>query len=97
MLPVWEENNRNEIAAGRAKKPLIRPVLIDREIPLVQMHLDELNRKTASGGEGLTNEEKKKFVEATKRLKLLTDRRAQILARMGDEYVTAPPKLPVKP
>ena len=28
----------------------------------------------------------------TKRLKLLTDRRAQILARVGDDYVAAPPK-----
>ena len=33
----------------------------------------------------------------TKRLKLLTDRRAQILARTGDEYVIAPPKVPAKP
>ena len=33
MLPVWEENNRNDIAAGREKTPVIRPILIDREIP----------------------------------------------------------------
>jgi hypothetical protein len=33
----------------------------------------------------------------TKRLKLLTDRRAQILARVGDDYVVAPPKLATKP
>ena len=32
----------------------------------------------------------------TERLKLLTDRRAQILARVGDDYVVAPPKLPAK-
>jgi poly-gamma-glutamate synthesis protein (capsule biosynthesis protein) len=96
FLPVWEENNHNDLAAGRAKKTVIRPILIDREIPLVQARLDELNKKTAPGGVGLTAEKKKEFVEVTKRLKLLTDRRAQILARMGDEYVTAPPKLPAK-
>jgi hypothetical protein len=33
----------------------------------------------------------------TSRLKLLSDRRALILARTGDEYVTDPPKLSAKP
>jgi hypothetical protein len=46
---------------------------------------------------GLNADEKKEFIELTSRLKLLTDRRAQLLARTGDEYVTAPPKLPGKP
>lgn len=96
ILPVWEENNRNELAAGREKKPVIKPVLIDREIPPLQARLDELN-KLAEGGAGLTADEKKEFVAVTKRLKLLTDRRAQILARVGDDYVMAPPKLPAKP
>ena len=117
ILPVWEENNRNDLAAGRAKTPMIRPELIDREIPLVQAKLDELNKlaappappegtapaagassaATATATTGLTPDQKKKFIELTSRLKLLTDRRAQILARAGDDYVTAPPKLPVKP
>ncbi|MGD0912651.1 MAG: CapA family protein [Terracidiphilus sp.] len=114
ILPVWEENNRNEIATGRAKTPMIRPVLIDREIPAVQARLDELNKLAAppappegtpsasaspaatGATAGLTPDQKKEFIELTSRLKLLTDRRAQILARTGDEYVTAPPKLPVK-
>ena len=26
ILPVWEDNNRNEMAAGREKKPVIKPV-----------------------------------------------------------------------
>jgi poly-gamma-glutamate synthesis protein (capsule biosynthesis protein) len=129
MLPVWEENNRNDLAAGREKKPVIRPVLIDREIPMLEARLDELEKaagmsvgipgapagapngdmppgaKSAApgtgspgqGSAGLNADEKKEFIEVTKRLKLLTDRRAQILARAGDEYVTAPPKLPAKP
>ena len=97
MLPVWEENNRNEMAAGREKKAVIKPVLIDREIPPLQSRLDELNKKTAQESAGLTADEKKEFIEVTKRLKLLTDRRAQILARVGDDYAMAPPKLPVKP
>jgi len=113
ILPVWEDNNRNEMAMGRAKTAVIKPVLIDREIPLVQAKLDELSKQAAppappegtaaaktvqaSASAGLTPEQKKQFIELTSRLKLLTDRRAQILARTGDEYVTAPPKLPVKP
>jgi len=113
ILPVWEDNNRNEMAMGRAKTAVIKPVLIDREIPAVQAKLDELSKQAAppappegtaaaktvqaSASAGLTPEQKKQFIELTSRLKLLTDRRAQILARTGDEYVTAPPKLPVKP
>jgi len=111
MLPVWEENNRNELAAGREKKPVIKPVLIDREIPVLQKELDEIERSRIQVGgkpvgalpnepvdsSGLTAEKKKEFIEVTGRLKLLTDRRAQILARVGDDYVTAPPKLPAKP
>ena len=129
VLPVWEENNRNELASGREKKPVIKPVLIDREIPALEARLDELNaaeqdcgaqhrragqpRRWAGrmrevepgangaapgqGSEALTADQKKEFIEVTKRLKLLTDRREQILARVGDDYVVAPPKLPTKP
>ncbi len=93
MLPMWEENNRNEIAAGREKKPVIRPILIDREIPVLQARLDALNKLSAS----LTDDQKKEFIEVTNRLKLLTDRRELILARVGDEYLVAPPSLPAKP
>jgi poly-gamma-glutamate synthesis protein (capsule biosynthesis protein) len=102
VLPVWGENNRNEIAAGRAKSAIIRPILIDREIPRLQARLDELTKLSttadASGvAAGLNAEQKKEFVDATNWLKLLTDRRAQILARLGDDYVTDPPKEPAKP
>jgi poly-gamma-glutamate synthesis protein (capsule biosynthesis protein) len=99
MLPVWEDNNRNEMAAGRAKKPVIRPILIDREIPVLQARLDDLNKDAGHSqpGSALTAEQKKEFIEVTRRLKLLTDRRTQILARAGDEYVLAPPKVPAKP
>jgi len=76
--------------------------LIDREIPKLQARLDELTKLSvatdASGAAaGLTAEQKKEFVEVTSRLKLLTDRRSQILARTGDEYVTDPPKVAAKP
>ncbi|MGA8088243.1 MAG: CapA family protein [Terracidiphilus sp.] len=91
MLPVWGENNRNAIAAGKAKTPNIHPVLIDREIPKVQAELDELNKATDDGAQ-MTAEQKQQFIDANKELKLLMDRRAQILARTGDEYVTDPPK-----
>jgi Bacterial capsule synthesis protein PGA_cap len=116
MIPLWEENNRNEIAAGRTKTPVIRPILIDREIPKLQARLDELNKlatpnqaepngapvngNAASANapaSALTADQKKEFIEVTDRLKLLTDRRAQILARVGDEYVEAPPPLSGRP
>ena len=102
ILPVWGENNRNELASGRAKTPIIHPVLIDREIPKLQARLDELNKiaelnQLSQGATPLTPDQKKEFIEVTNRLKLLTDRRTLLLARTGDEYATDPPKLPAKP
>ncbi|MGA8731404.1 MAG: CapA family protein [Terracidiphilus sp.] len=113
ILPAWEENNRNDIASGKTKTPIIRPVLIDREIPRLQARLDELNKianqNTSGSNESstaadplasvthLSAEQKQEFVEITNQLKLLDDRRQQILARTGDDYVTDPPKLPAKP
>jgi hypothetical protein len=94
MLPVWGENNRNALAAGKAKTPNIHPVLIDRELPKVQAEIDDLN-KTAQVGQ-LTPEQKQQFIDLTKQIKLLTDRRQQILSRTGDEYVTDPPKVAAK-
>ena len=102
ILPVWGENNRNDLASGRAKTTVIRPILIDREMPRLQARLDELNKiddahkKDASQPE-LSADEQKEFIAVTSQLKLLDDRRQQILARVGDEYVTDPPKLPAKP
>jgi poly-gamma-glutamate synthesis protein (capsule biosynthesis protein) len=115
ILPAWEENNRNDIASGKTKTPIIRPILIDREIPRLQVRLDELNKiadqntsgtareKTSTASDPpasvtpLTAEQKQEFVEVTNQLKLLDDRRQQILARTGDDYETDPPKLPAKP
>jgi len=102
ILPVWGENNRNELASSRAKTTVIRPILIDREIPRLQARLDELNKiaeanKAATPATSLTAAQQKEFVGLTNRLKLLSDRRTLILARAGDEYVTDPPKLPAKP
>ncbi len=101
ILPVWGENNRNEVASGRAKTPVIHPVLIDREMPRLQAQLDELNKladanKADPNVPALTAAQQKQFIQLTNQLKLLDDRRQQILARTGDEYVTDPPKLPAK-
>lgn len=93
ILPVWGENNRNQIAAGQAKLPNIHPVLIDREIPRLQKELDALGTENAA----LPAEDKKKYLALTTQIKLLTDRRAIILSRTGDEYLTLPPKLATKP
>lgn len=102
ILPVWGENNRNDLASGRAKTPVIHPVLIDREMPRLQTRLDALNKiadanKADASAPALTADEKKEFIEVTNQLKVLDDRRQQILARTGDEYVVDPPKLPAKP
>jgi poly-gamma-glutamate synthesis protein (capsule biosynthesis protein) len=100
ILPVWGENNRNDIAAGRTKTAIIRPILMDRESPRLQARLDELSKIAgttkpgdAADATGLSAEQKEEFIEATNRLKLLTDRRALLLARTGDDYVTDPPKV----
>jgi hypothetical protein len=75
---------------------------MDREIPRLQARLDELNR-TANmretippGAAGLSAEQEKEFIEVANRLKLLTDRRALLLARTGDDFVADPPKLAAK-
>jgi len=95
ILPLWGENNRNELASGRAKTTIIRPVLIDREIPRLQVRIDELT-KLSQATPGLNDDQKKEFIEVTSQLKLLTDRRALLLARTGDEYVSDPPKVTAK-
>jgi poly-gamma-glutamate synthesis protein (capsule biosynthesis protein) len=102
VLPVWGENNRNDLASGHAKTTVIRPILIDREIPRLQARLDELNKLAAqskpdTAAPQLSADQKKEFIEVTTRLKLLTNRRALLLARTGDEYLTDPPKPPAKP
>ena len=96
VLPVWGENNRNELASGHTKMPVIRPVLIDREMPLLQARLDELT-KLSTPAAPLTAAQKQEFIDLTKQLKLLDDRRKQIVARVGDEYITDPPKVAGKP
>jgi poly-gamma-glutamate capsule biosynthesis protein CapA/YwtB (metallophosphatase superfamily) len=93
MMPVWEENNRNDIAAGRTKTPVIKPILIDRELSSLASKYDETPDLTSPA---LSADQKKEYIEWTSRMKLLTDRRGLILARVGDDYVTAPPKVAAK-
>ena len=90
------ENNRNELGRRGIKSPVIHPFLIDREMLRLQAQLDELN-KLSTPAKPLTAEQKKEFIDLTSRLKLLTDRRALLLERVGDEYVIDPPKLAPKP
>ncbi|HEV2214779.1 MAG TPA: CapA family protein, partial [Terracidiphilus sp.] len=101
ILPAWGVNNRNQLASGRAKTPDIGPVLIDREIPALQAQLAPLTKiadaHTADPtAPALTADQQKQFIALTSRLKLLDDRRQQIVARVGDDYITAPPPLPAK-
>ena len=81
---------------------MIHPVLIDREMPRLQARLDELNKiaeanKADAAAPALTADEKKEFIAVTNQLKVLADRRQQILARTGDEYLVEPPKLATIP
>jgi hypothetical protein len=64
-------------------------------MPRLQARLDELS-KLVTPATPLTAEQKKEFIELTNRLKLLTDRRALLVSRVGDEYIVDPPKLAVK-
>jgi poly-gamma-glutamate synthesis protein (capsule biosynthesis protein) len=96
VLPVWSENNHNELASGQAKTPVIHPVLIDREIPRLQARLDALSQLNREGTP-LTAAQRQEFIELTNHLKLLDDRRKLIAARVGDEYITDSPKLAAKP
>jgi len=61
-------NNRNDLAAGRTKTAIIRPILMDREIPRLLARLDELTKLSAApdangAATGLTAEQKKEFIE----------------------------------
>jgi poly-gamma-glutamate synthesis protein (capsule biosynthesis protein) len=91
VLPVWGENNRNELASGHAKTPVIHPELIDRVMPQLQARLDELN-KLNTPATPLTGAEKQEFIDVANQLKLLDDRRKLIVARVGDEYIADAPK-----
>lgn len=93
ILPVWEENNRNEIAHGLTKIPIIRPILMDREMPRLQSRLDELDKLSKPPAPGLAPEQKQEYLDVTNQLKLLDDRRTILLGRTGDEYLADPPKL----
>ncbi len=92
VLPMWGVNNRNALAAGLTKTPEIHPILMDREIPLLQARLDQLDKQNTPATP-LTAAQKQEFIDVTSQLKLLTDRRALLVARVGGEYITAPPPL----
>jgi poly-gamma-glutamate capsule biosynthesis protein CapA/YwtB (metallophosphatase superfamily) len=86
-IPVWEENNNLRYRSGKDRQPVIRPEFIDRMIPVMQAHLEELGKLTTP----LTAEQKQEFVQVTKELELLKHRREIILARVGDDFIVAPP------
>jgi poly-gamma-glutamate capsule biosynthesis protein CapA/YwtB (metallophosphatase superfamily) len=90
IIPAWGENNRLRVESGLDKAIFIHPVLIDREIPRIQAHLDELSRP----GRDLSPEEKREFKRLTDLVALLKHRRELILARTGGENVISPPPLP---
>jgi hypothetical protein len=66
------------------------------ELDETQERLDDLT-KLSTPATPLTSQQKQEFIDATNRLTLLTDRRALLLARIGDEYIADPPKLAAKP
>jgi hypothetical protein len=87
MLPAWTENNGLNLRNGIAKMAMIRPVLIDREIPKLQSQIDALQTTN------MTAAQKQEFVRMTNQLQTLKRRRELLLARTGDDYVIPPPAL----
>jgi poly-gamma-glutamate synthesis protein (capsule biosynthesis protein) len=87
MLPAWTENNALNLRNGIAKTALIRPVLIDREIPRLQSQIDAMQAAT------MTAAQKQEFVRLTNQLQTFKRRRELLLARTGDDFVIAPPAL----
>jgi poly-gamma-glutamate synthesis protein (capsule biosynthesis protein) len=95
ILPVWGENNRNEI--GIEKVPVIRPVLMDREIPALEARIAELNQAANTLGATLTTAQKQELASDSARLKLLEYRRKLLLQRTGNAFLVAPPPVAAKP
>jgi poly-gamma-glutamate capsule biosynthesis protein CapA/YwtB (metallophosphatase superfamily) len=91
IMPIWEENNRLELRSGRAKASSIYPVFMDREIPRLQAQLDQLNQLGAQ----MSDEQKQEFTQVSSQLAMLKHQREMVLDRTGDEYVVAPPSLPL--
>ena len=86
IIPAWTENNFLQLRAGHAKTLLIRPVLMDREIPRLQARVDELQKL----GDQLSAEQKTELVQVSSQLQLLKHRRELLLARTGDDFVVPP-------
>jgi poly-gamma-glutamate synthesis protein (capsule biosynthesis protein) len=86
ILPAWTENNALLLRNGIARAPLIRPVLIDREVSKLQSQLEALQAMTT-----LTAAQKQEFVRTTNQLQMLKRRRELLLERMGDGYAIASP------
>jgi poly-gamma-glutamate synthesis protein (capsule biosynthesis protein) len=95
ILPVWGENNHNELGST-AKTPVIRPVLMDREIPALEARITELNSASTTLGAQATPAQKQELAIDTARLKLLEDRRRVLLARTGNTFLVAPPAIASK-
>lgn len=93
VIPVWGENNHLGLQSGRVKVPNIRPELIDRELPPLQARVDELAKK----GDQMSKEEKQEYMQASKELKQLQDRRQLLLQRTGDDYLVVPAAKPEPP
>ena len=87
IMPIWEENNRLELRAGRATAPSIDPVFMDRVIPQLQAQVDRLSQLGAQ----MTDAQKQEFTEVSNRLAELKHQREMVLDRTGDEYVVPTP------
>jgi hypothetical protein len=89
ILPVWGVNNHNELGTT-AKVPVIRPVLMDREIPALEAKIAELNNAAITLGAQVTPAQKQELASDNAHLKLLEDRRKLLLERTGSTFLTVP-------
>lgn len=88
IMPVWTENNHPFVKGGAHQSQIIRPVLIDRELPAAQVRVAELMK--VEKPDVATS---KALVSSLKRVELLRRRRELLLYRTGDEYLVAPPAI----
>ena len=86
ILPAWTENNDLLFRSGQAPSRVIRPILMDRELPRLQVRLDELARL----GDQASADDKKEMLRLARALELLRHRRELLLERTGDEFLVAP-------
>lgn len=90
-MPVWGENNFLLTKGKKPAPPVIRPLLLDRELARVREKVAALQALP----QPLPAERNAELLELLKRVTLLERRRELLVARLGDDYlIPTPPPAP---